>query len=139
MRRKYRIAVADDGYVAEIRKFGRWTLLNGGSRWGAIGGSLDEAEIIIQQHIKSDPPAGGYTIFKQRAHWESKDASQPPADILHHPTALTRPQAGERSGRIHALATDDQNNIGLAEAIGAIEIAKHTLLSGELINKISGR
>ncbi|MFE0305536.1 hypothetical protein [Bacillus altitudinis] len=137
MRRKYRIAVVEDGYVAEIRKFGRWEPLYGGSRWGSVGGALTEAEDRIQRHLKSYPPRSGYVVFRQRAYWESEDSTHPPATILKLNGTAFRPKAGELAQRIHDLVMEYEGEIGQAEAIGALEITKHTLLSGELISKLS--
>lgn len=45
---------------------------------------------------------------------------------------LKRPIAGELAKRIHELVMEYDGEVGLSEAIGAIELVKFTLMSKQL-------
>ncbi|PUX08199.1 hypothetical protein AUM46_04245 [Cronobacter malonaticus] len=54
------------------------------------------------------------------------------SEVRRLPVQTKRPQAGELAKRIHDLVMEYTGDIGLSEAVGALECVKFGLMSGNL-------
>ncbi|CAI1047679.1 hypothetical protein [Serratia entomophila] len=54
--------------------------------------------------------------------------------VLHMPTEKRFPKAGELASRIREMIIEYNGEIGLAEALGVLELVKIELINGQEIN-----